>query len=1046
MRDPRECLGTLAARPIAARIFTIPPGAPFLDTLARAILAGDLPRLGGDAPGPLDLADTLVYMPNHAACRGLRAALLRASPNGATLLPRIRPIGGAEDDALLILHGVEERDRDAVPAETVPPAIDPLERRMVLTQLILAWGERVRHGGAGDSGALGLSIAETPAAAAELALGLMRLMDEADTEGVDLAQIRTLLPERFAVHEQLSLDFLDIVLDAWPAYLAGSERLNPMRRRDRVMALEAQALRAMGADKPVIVAGSFGAIPATATMMEAVHSLPRGAIVLPGADLWLDEASWDAIAGHPEHPQAGAHKLLGRLGASRADIVTLPGDAPVSPGNARQPFVSEAMRPSSTMAAWPGFIAAADAGAVRASLGGVSLVAAATEHEEAAVIALMLREAAETPGKTASLVTPDRQLARRVRAQLGKWGLHLPDGAGQRLAATPEGVFHQLVADVAASGAQIAMLALLKHPLTRLGMARGAAEAAARIIEMAAVRQPGSGDGIDALAAGFGMTRADKRQHLALKRLDEAEWTAADDAVSRFSEAMQPLTVLARGKPCPLQALAEAHREAARRLAADEEGNPPASAEDDAAGQAMAAFMGALASDTPGPPLAMHDYPALFRGLLRLETCPDGQAAHPRLRILGPREARLGAADMVIVAGLNEGCWPGAADPGPWLNRATRDALGLPSPEHSTALAAHDFAQAMGAPEVVLTRALKSDGTPTVPSRWLLRMEALLGGLGLADALAPKRPWLQWAMAGAPASAKPPAKAPAPCPPVAARPRELSVSDIARLMANPYAIYAEHILGLSPLDALEAEPGGAERGRIIHETLHRFTRRFPDALPHDSALELLAIFDSYAANFGDNAKVAAFWRPRLERFARWFGETELERRQGIARIFAQVSGEMTVDAPAGPFTLRATADRIDMREDGSLVIYDYKSGSLPSPADIQAFKAPQLPLQALVAQDGALKGIKSGTVAALVHMSARGGEPAGEESRVTAEEAQVLSDTARGGLTNLLTKFDDVATPYTAMRRGGFTNGYRYDAYAHLARVEAWSGTGDEGQ
>jgi ATP-dependent helicase/nuclease subunit B len=265
-------------------------------------------------------------------------------------------------------------------------------------------------------------------------------------------------------------------------------------------------------------------------------------------------------------------------------------------------------------------------------------------------------------------------------------------------------------------------------------------------------------------------------------------------------------------------------------------------------------------------------------------------------------------------------------------------------------------------------------------------------------------------------------------------------------MTNPYAIYSRHILGLAPLDALEAEPGGAERGRIIHETLHRFTRRFPDELPDNTARELLAIFDGYTASFGDNARIAAFWRPRLERFAGWFAETEPERRRGIARIFAKVDGELTVDAPAGPFILRASADRIDMREDGSLVIYDYKSGSLPSAADVQAFKAPQLPLQALVAQEGTLKGVNSGKVAALVHLSAKGGEPAGDESRVTADDAASLASSARDGLTALVSKFDNAATPYTAMRRGGFTNGYRYDAYAHLARVEAWSGNGDEGQ
>jgi ATP-dependent helicase/nuclease subunit B len=277
------------------RLFSIPPSAPFLDTLAAAILAGDL--TGGAAPGPLDLADIRVYLPNHAACRELQAAFLRASAGGATLLPRIKPVGGAEEDALLILHAAETEEPS--PAAAVPPAIGALERRMVLTQLILAWADRVKRGAGGEAGAPGLSIAETPAAASEMALGLMRLMDEADTEEVDLGRLRGLLPERFAAHEQLSLDFLEIVLTAWPAYLEASGRLNPMVRRNRVMALEADALRELRADRPVIVAGSLGTIPATAALIAAVHAHRRGAIVLPGADLLLDNTGWQGLELHP---------------------------------------------------------------------------------------------------------------------------------------------------------------------------------------------------------------------------------------------------------------------------------------------------------------------------------------------------------------------------------------------------------------------------------------------------------------------------------------------------------------------------------------------------------------------------------------------------------------------------------------------------------------------------------------------------------------------------------------------------------------------------
>ncbi len=1079
------------------RIFSIPASAPFLETLARAILRGHL--AAGGAPGPLELADLRIYLPNRVACRGLEAALLRACEDETALLPRIRSMGEDEDDALLILPTAGSDD--PAPSASIPAAIGALERRMVLARLILAWAERLKHG-ADDLGALGLSVANTPASASELALGLMRLMDEAEAQEVDLSRLRSLLPERFAAHEQLSLGFLDIVMSAWPAYLAASGRLSPMERHNRMLTLETEAIAELDADRHVIVAGSFGAMPATEALIGAAYTYPCGSIVLPGVDFSLDEAAWQTLTAHPEHPQAAAARLLGRLGASRTDINVLPvgssaesplthpplagalsregrGPSPADERNgpshkhgialsprgrgrrgeaepgeaafshrrpaaelsfaaaARQRFISEAMRPSSTVAAWPDYIAKTQADSIRAALAGVSLVTAPTMHEEAAAIALILREAIETPGHTASLITPDRGLARRVCAQLGKWGLALPDAAGAPLSRTLPGVFHQLIAEAAASGSRIALLSLLKHPLTRLGLPPGAVEASAPIIEIAAIRQPWAGDGASQLTRSLSFAREQYRKPAALNRLADADWNAAEAVATRFAQALQPLAALAGLKPGSLQTLAEAHRAAAGRLSIDEIGEPPMP---DAAGEAMNTFMAALASELPGPLIALKDYPALLRSLLSLEVCRGAEAGHPRLSILGPREARLTLADTVIIAGLNEGTWPGGGEASPWLNRTMRKALGLPPAERETAFSAHDFAQAMGAPEVILTRALKVDGTPTVPSRWLLRLEALLGGFGFQDALAPKRPWLEWATAVEAPQEKWRARPPAPCPPVEVRPRQLSVSEVATLMANPYAIHAKHILGLRPLDALEAAPGGLERGRVIHDTLHGFARRFPQELPKDTAGELLSIFDAHIARYADNARVAAFWRPRMERFARWFAETEPERRAGVAQVFAEVKGELNINTAGGPFTLRVTADRIDLRQDGTLAIYDYKGGNLPSEAEVTAFKVPHLPLQALIAGEGHFRGIEAHKVAKLAYISAKGGEPPGEERDIARESPVMLAKMAREGLEALLKHFDNEAAPYTAMRRGGA--GERFDDYAHLARVEEWSGSG----
>jgi ATP-dependent helicase/nuclease subunit B len=1018
------------------KVYTIASDAPFLDTLARSLIAGNLPREGGPPPSPGSLADTLIYLPTRAACHAMAGALLRASGGGALLLPRLRPLGSAEEDALLLLTPDDETAAER--GLPVAPAIGALERRMVLTKLILVWAWQLRQSRAGALA--GLNVAATPAAAGELALELMRLMDEAETEAVDLRQIRALLPDRFAEHEQLSLSFLNIVLNVWPDYLEERKALNPIDRRNRIMALEVERLRKAQPAGPVIVAGSTGSIPATAALMQAVFDLPNGAIVLPGLDLALDDLGWNALALHPEHPQSGFYGLLGGLRASRPDITAL---RTTDNGAAatRTRFISEALRPASTMGRWPQFVATVDAAKVRESFDGVSLVTASNEEDEAATVALILREAVEIPGRTATLVTPDRMLARRVSAELGRWGLDVPDEVGETLRATSAGAFYDFLAEAAATGSQIAMLDLLKHPLTRLGMPIEQLQAGARVLEIAGLRQPWCGEGLDALSRSLHLAQKAKPRHPSIDLFSEEDWNATAELLRRLKEALWPLTQFARAGQMPFTSLAKAHVEAATLLARDETGEGTALLADTAS-QAMAELMVTLATDIPGPTVALAEYPALFRTLIKLERIQP-VATHPRLRILAPAQARLMPLDLVILGGLNDGTWPEAADTGPWLNRAMRANLGMAPPERRTRFATHDFCQLMGTPEVVLTRAAKVEGTPTVPSRWLTRIETLFQACGLGGVLEARRPWRQWAAARNAVAPRPAVRPTAPCPPLAARPRTLSVSAIETLIANPYAIFARHILGLIPLEPLESEPDGDERGRIIHETLHFFARRFEAVLPPDPAAILTEIFDERAALFSDYARVKAFWRPRLARFARWFAETEAARRQG-AQVFSEVRGELGLTLPGGDFTLTARADRIDLHTSGTLAIYDYKSGGMPGEKAVADFKSPQLPLEALIAIEGNFRGIVSRDVTKLAFISARGGEPAGAERILEKSPPSVLAQGAREGLVDLINQFDLAETPYPALRRPAFADVYKFDVYAHLARIGEWGGLSED--
>jgi ATP-dependent helicase/nuclease subunit B len=393
----------------------------------------------------------------------------------------------------------------------------------------------------------------------------------------------------------------------------------------------------------------------------------------------------------------------------------------------------------------------------------------------------------------------------------------------------------------------------------------------------------------------------------------------------------------------------------------------------------------------------------------------------------------------LVVGSLNEGTWPEAAEPGAWLNRPMRNELGLPAPEEEIGRAAHDFVSLLGAETVYLTRAEKVDGVPTVPSRWLMRITALLDGMKLRSVLAAEKPWLAWARGR---DRIDPSKwqtiqAPEPCPPIEMRPRKMSVTEIERWTSNPYAIFARHILKVDPLPELGASPDASLRGGLVHQVLSNFTKEFPGALPSDAYRDLERIATNVLESFTGHPRIAAFWLPRLKRFLEWFAATEAQRRQGVGSIIAETTGRLVLDSNGKPFTLSARADRID-DQGSSIVITDYKTGAAPSDKSVNSGRSPQLPLEAAIAlSETGFAHLTNRSVEALRYIRASGGEPPGEERTIKAGDIARLAANALSGLSQLIATFDDPATPYRAIRRPGYR--YDYDAYAHLARVAEWS-------
>ena len=976
------------------KLYTIAPDRPFLATLAKGLLA-----IAGD--DPLALTRVTVLLPTRRAVRALREAFLRVLPDGRDpgtplLLPRIRPIGDLDSDELSLVEGVAN-DGDLV----VPPAIPELRRRLLLTRLVLEWGKR------GGRDPL------LPGQAAALAASLGRFLDTVATEGASFGRLAGLVPADMAEHWQIVRTFLQILPDSWPGMLAAEGALDPADRRNRLLAQQAAIWRRSPPRDPVIAAGLTGGIPVMTELISVVATLDRGAVILPGLDRFCDMAQWATIEDDEAHPQHLMATLLKDLDLAPADIRDwgLPLAQEASPRVQRMRLLSEAMRPAATTDAWRDLapLPAAE------TLAGFSRYDCAGSHEEALTIALLLRRNLETPGATAALVTPDRELARRVAAELRRWGIEIDDSAGLPLNRTPPGVFLRLVLDLAASGlAPVPLLAALKHPLAAGGLAPVIFRELTRTLERAILGPrpaPGFAGLEDALGVDTGLL------HFA----------------DRLRSCLGALPDLLAAASVPLARLAAAHVEAAERLAATDTEAGGARLWREAAGDTAARFCHELI-DAAGdfPPLPGHHYPALFEALAVGAVVRPAYGRHPRLAIWGLVEARLQQADLVVLGGLNEGTWPGPPAHDPWMSRQMRRKFEIAVPERAIGIAAHDFTQAIAAPEVALTRAARSEGVPTVPSRWLLRLDTVLRAIGLDNALQPDQAMMA-AADGLDAAEYRPLPSAAPRPPLSARPRKLSVTQIETWLGDPYAIYARHILQLKALDELDADPGRADLGICVHEALAEFVRCFPRELPADPVGELIAIGRRHFGAVLSRPGAWAFWWPRFERIVHWLVQEETTHRAATIESFGELKGSLTLRGlPGGSFELTATADRIDRLASGAFLLIDYKTGSLPTKKAIGAGYAPQLPLEALILREGSF-GEVSGTPAELEYWKLGGRAPAGRRCPIVDGDPRALVDRVGAKLRALVERFDDPATPYLAIpvpaRRPRFSD------YEHLERV-----------
>jgi len=1030
-----------------AKVFSIPSGAPFLKTFVAALLDGKIVDGFSRDLGPLDIADATIYVPTRRAARALADELARSLDRPSTLLPRLLPLGALDATEASLFF--DDFDFESGPDHDLPIAASEILRRMLLSDLVLQWGEGVRHAIVSidadgqrrfDPSEASL-VGTSPIDAWHLASELAGLIDELIIEGVAWKRLDPLVLPEFDMYWRITIDFLDIAITQWPNILESRGLVDPAARRMKLVDAQSRHILS-GQAGPVIAIGSTGTNRATARLLSAIAHAPRGAVILPGLDTRLDDSTWSLISAYLSeeaepcfgHPQAALARLLPVLKIKRDEVTSLGTPAPALA--TRAAFISEALRPADTTDLWRFFHDGISPADLTQALEGVTLIEAADEREEALCLAIAMREVLTHPHRTAALVTPDRELARRVKAELSRWEIEADDSAGEVLSASPHGRLARLIAHCSEEPCD--RLALLQHPLARFGLARADVEALWPLYEIGLARAPighARSDPASMIAAAREAFK-EGHAHRAQKHIADRDWRRLEDLLTRLASDLAPLQ-----KPLGrfgLPAWIAAHRQAYAAVTEDQNGVGSGGPDR----EALERLFDDLAAHASQRMMFDAESYADFFTRIAQETPLRGPVrAHPRLKIFGLLEARLMQVDVMLLGGLDETVWPPQAKGDAFLNRPMRAELGLTPPERKIGQTAHDFTQAIGSPRVILSRAAKRGGTPMVASRFLQRLAAL-GGPIWQTCVSRGNDVLTFARAiDRPEGPPQPVKRPAPKPPLAIRPLRLSVTRIEMLRRDPYAVFAETCLKLAELPPVRREIEYRAIGTAMHEAFAQFTRLYPSGqLPPDAGLRLSALLKEACADYLQDIHFATFRWPRIEHEIAFLLNVEAKRRQTIHHIDVEIPGRLEIPLSDGSvFVLSAVADRIEHLTDGSLAILDYKTGSAPGLNEVQVGFAPQLTLEAAMAERGAFGIAQPASVKEALYLKL-GGARSFERSLLFDKGKTPFADVVQkhyGDLVGLLNTFRDETQAYPARPFPKYAA--RYNAYDHLARVKEWS-------
>ena len=1024
-------------------VFSIAPSSDFLSTLVERLLDGSLIDGFNPKAQPVLLSDATIYVPNRRAARALSSAFLTHFNGNATILPRIRTLGDTDEDEFGI-------SPDGTELVDLPEAIGSLDRTLQLATLVQKWKDRLTFNIQELFGDETILIPTSAADSIRLADDLANLLTQITQEETDWDEVNKLVPEDYADWWRLTSGFLKIIMNYWPDYLEEQNLLDPAERAVKLLRMRAEKYKTQPPNGPVIVAGTTGSVPSTQLLLEAVSKLQNGAIILPGVDLDMAEEAWGRLQKAQlsldplieSHPQFGLARTLNFLKVDRSNVQAL--DAPSKTAALRSKLVGTALSLSDLSADWHSEIETIKAEDLTAAFEDVALIEAANERQEALAIAIALRETLTNETASAALVTPDRNLAQRVSMELLRFNIKVDDSAGIALANTEVGIFlRSLVRIAQKKPGHPDIVSFLKNPQCLAGVPFAQSQAFGQQFEKVFLRgsihTPETGKYADFANKRKHDLLANPRTAAQIEALEES-WADFHGWLQNIDNILLPLSMECETEnPAALVSLLQLLREAAIAVSINDEGiSTLATAR--GASELDAFLRELLTSRATHYTLIPTELPDVLDTLLASRICRTGGNTHPRLHIYGPLEVRLLQHDRVVLAGLNEDTWPQNNRSDAFLNRTLRRELNMPSPERRTGLAAHDFQQLTGTKEVIFSRAGRVDKAPTVASRWLQRLGALLGENLTREMRDRGNRFTAYANAlDAPAERGTRVTRPNEKPPLESRPKGLPVTDVETWIRDPYALYAKRILKLKPVEPLEREPDALLKGILYHAILEAYVETDgPDKPASERLGFMMEIASEKISDQNLPSDVDTIWKLRFEEIAKAYIEWELayQGNHRLQKVLTEVDGRIVIGE--GGFTLSARADRIDVLNEREINLFDYKTGGSPSKDQARTL-SPQLALEALIAERGGFEDLPATNVIDMKYLRLRAGTKVGEEE--IADKKNPISEIVNRAADNI----EELVAAYSLEEQGyisryaPFKDSEMSGDYDHLARVREWS-------